>query len=252
MKIVVTGGAGFIGSNLAKHFEDLGHEVLVIDCFNSGERFSNGNFKAFGDYRNLLDFSGEIYCGDICDIKTLEKIADFAPHAIFHEAAISDTTVSEQDAIMRTNINAFVDIMNLAKKLGSKLVYASSGAVYGDAPSPQSIWASEKPKNAYGFSKFMMDKIASNHCTTNPSAHVVGLRYFNVYGKSEYFKGKTASMVLQFGLQMLKSGSARLFEGSDKICRDFVYIRDIVAANEAAQKVACIMQLLEKLEALRV
>ncbi|MCI6299434.1 MAG: NAD-dependent epimerase/dehydratase family protein, partial [Campylobacter sp.] len=121
-------------------------------------------------------------------------------------------------------------------KLGSKLVYASSGAVYGDAPSPQSIWASEKPKNAYGFSKFMMDKIASNHCATNPSAHVVGLRYFNVYGKSEYFKGKTASMVLQFGLQMLKSGSARLFEGSDKICRDFVYIRDIVGANEAALK----------------
>ena len=78
MKIVVTGGAGFIGSNLAKHFEDLGHEVLVIDCFNSGERFSNGNFKAFGDYRNLLDFSGEIYCGVICGTKTLEKIADFA------------------------------------------------------------------------------------------------------------------------------------------------------------------------------
>lgn len=234
MKIVVTGGAGFIGSNLAKYFASLGHEVMVVDCFNSGARFSNGNFKAFGHYKNLLDFDGYIHSGDICEGSTLEVIADFAPHAIYHEAAISDTTVSEQDAIMRTNINAFNDLLALSLKLGAKLIYASSGAVYGDAPSPQKIWHSEMPKNAYGFSKFMMDKISRKWCKEHSRARVVGLRYFNAYGGGEFFKGRTASMILQFGLQILKNGSARLFEGSDKICRDFVYVKDIISANALA------------------
>lgn len=234
MRVVVTGAAGFIGSNLARHFASLNHEVLAIDCFNSGEKFSNGNFKAFGSYQNLLDYGGDLLYGDICDEKIIKKIEHFAPHAIYHEAAISDTTVSEQNAIMMVNINAFKELLIAAKKIGAKLVYASSAAVYGDAKSPQKVWHSESPKNAYGFSKLMMDKIARNWCCEHKKASVVGLRYFNAYGAGEYYKGRTASMVLQFGLQLLQNGSAKLFEGSNQIYRDFVYIKDIIRANELA------------------
>lgn len=234
MKIVVTGAAGFIGSNLAKYFSALGHEVLAIDCFNSSAKFQNGHFKAFGDYRNLLDFDGDIYCGDICDDKTLKIIEAFAPNVIYHEAAISDTTVSEQDAIIKVNINTFKEFLILAKKIGAKLIYASSAAVYGNAKSPQKIWHSESPRNAYGFSKLMMDKIAQKWCLEHKKAAVVGLRYFNAYGNGEQFKGHTASMILQFGFQLLQNNTAKLFESSDKIFRDFVYIKDIIRANELA------------------
>lgn len=234
MKIVVTGAAGFIGSNLAKYFSALGHEVLGVDCFNSGAKFANGNFKAFGSYQNLLDYDGDLLCGDICDDKVIKKIAAFAPHAIYHEAAISDTTVAEQDAIMKVNIDAFKELLVVAKNTGAKLIYASSAAVYGNAASPQKIWHSESPRNAYGFSKLMMDKIAKKWTKEHKKAAVVGLRYFNAYGDGEFFKGRTASMILQFGLQLLQNGSAKLFENSDKIYRDFIYIKDIIRANELA------------------
>ena len=74
MRVAITGGAGFIGSNLAKHFEREGYEVLVVDCFRSDKKFSNGNLRSFGHFKNLLGFCGEIYCGDICESVTLEKI----------------------------------------------------------------------------------------------------------------------------------------------------------------------------------
>ena len=234
MKIVVTGAAGFIGSNLAKHFANCAHKVLGVDIFRDNKTFDNGNLRSFGHYKNLLDFSGDIYCGDICDASTLEKIADFAPDAIYHEAAISDTTVSEQSEIMRVNVNSFGALLNLSLKSGARLIYASSGATYGNSPSPQTVGKSENPLNAYGFSKLMMDKMAANFCSTNAGAKVVGLRYFNVYGGGEFYKNKTASMVLQFGLAMLKDGKVKLFEGSENIYRDFVYIKDIIRANELA------------------
>ena len=234
MKIIVTGAAGFIGSNLAKYFSALGHEVLGVDCFNSGAKFANGNFRAFGSYQNLLDYDGDLLCGDICDEKVIKKIAAFAPHVIYHEAAISDTTVAEQDAIMKVNIDAFKELLIVAKNTGAKLIYASSAAVYGNAASPQKVWCSESPRNAYGFSKLMMDKIATKWCKEHKKASVVGLRYFNAYGDGEFYKGRTASMILQFGLQLLQNGSARLFECSDKIYRDFIYIKDIIRANELA------------------
>ena len=88
MIILLTGAAVFIGSNLAKHFANCAHKVLGVDIFRDNKTFDNGNLRSFGHYKNLLDFSGDIYCGDICDASTLEKIADFAPDAIYHEAGI--------------------------------------------------------------------------------------------------------------------------------------------------------------------
>lgn len=235
MRVVITGGAGFIGSRLALHLQN-DHEVLVVDKMRSEERFSNGNLQSFGHFKNLLEFQGELYVGDICEGKTLQKIKEFKPDVIFHQAAISDTTVSNQNAILQTNLNSFYDFINLAVNLNAKLIYASSAAVYGDAPSPQRVGLSEAPKNPYAFSKLMMDKLAAQFYN---KVHIVGLRYFNVYGEGEFFKDKTASMVLQFGLQMLSGQKPRLFVGSDKIYRDFVYVKDVVDANLAALNAKC-------------
>ena len=232
MKIAITGGAGFIGSNLAKHFMEK-HEVLVVDCFRSDKTFSNGNLRSFGHFKNLLGFNGEIYCGDICDTATMQKIRSFRPNVIFHEAAISDTTVSEQDELLKVNLNSFYDLLEISRDTGAKLVYASSAATYGNAKAPQKVWECENPNNVYGFSKLMMDKMALKF-DEEFGTKTIGLRYFNVYGGGEFFKNKTASMVLGFGLQILKGNAPKLFEGSDKIFRDFIYVKDVINANELA------------------
>ncbi|OPA72183.1 ADP-glyceromanno-heptose 6-epimerase [Campylobacter pinnipediorum subsp. caledonicus] len=230
-KIVITGGAGFIGSALAHYFDEnfKDTEVLVVDKFRNNETFSNGNLKSFGHYKNLMGFKGEVFEGDINSKKTLEKIKKFKPDIIYHEAAISDTTVKEQDEIIRTNVNAFVDLLDICKDINSKMIYASSAATYGNAKSPQKVGECESPNNAYGFSKLSMDNISKTYL--KKGLQIVGLRYFNVYGKGEFFKNKTASMVLQFGLQILSGKAPCLFENSDKIRRDFVYIKDIIGAN---------------------
>ena len=232
MKIAITGGAGFIGSNLAKYFMDK-HEVLVVDSFRSNKTFSNGNLRSFGHFKNLLGFNGEIYCGDICKDSTMQKIRSFKPDVIFHEAAISDTTVSEQDELLEVNLNSFYDLLEISRDTGAKLIYASSAATYGNANAPQKVWECENPNNVYGFSKLMMDKMALKF-DKEFGTKTIGLRYFNVYGKGEFFKNKTASMVLGFGLQILKGNAPKLFVESDKIFRDFIYVKDIINANELA------------------
>lgn len=230
-RVVITGGAGFIGSNLALHFDENHSDiaVLVVDKFRNSETFSNGNLKSFGHFKNLLGFKGEIMQGDINCPKTLKALEEFAPDVIFHQAAISDTTVLEQDQMMRTNVDAFRDLLEICGRINAKMIYASSAATYGNAKSPQRVNECEAPNNVYGFSKLAMDNLGLKYAQMGLS--VVGLRYFNVYGKNEFFKGKTASMVLQFGLQILSGQNPRLFEGSGEIKRDFVYIKDILQAN---------------------
>jgi len=226
--ILITGGAGFIGSNLAYHFQERypKAKVVVFDKFRSQERFENGNLVSFGHFKNLLDFRGEVICGDINSPKDLERLEDFRFDYIFHQAAISDTTAQDQERVMRTNLNAFKDLLDLAKRHGAKMIYASSGAVYGKLPAPHKV-GQEAPANVYGYSKLAMDHLA----TSQKDVVAVGLRYFNVYGPREYFKQKTASMVLQFGLQLLRGERPRLFEGSEKIKRDFIYVEDVIQAN---------------------
>ncbi|WP_457599454.1 ADP-glyceromanno-heptose 6-epimerase [Hydrogenimonas sp.] len=229
--ILITGGAGFIGSNLAFWFQENFPEakVVIFDLFRTGETFSNGNLRSFGHYKNLKGFRGEIISGDITKKEDLARLEDFSFDYIFHEAAISDTTVSDQKIMIDTNLNAFKDLLKMAQRMGAAMIYASSGATYGNAPAPQTV-GREDPANIYGFSKLAMDHLAYDWMRRS-DLPIVGLRYFNVYGPREFFKNRTASMVLQFGHQILAGKNPRLFEGSDKILRDFIYIDDVIQAN---------------------
>ncbi|MDY0123297.1 ADP-glyceromanno-heptose 6-epimerase [Sulfurimonas sp.] len=230
--ILITGGAGFIGSNLAFYFQNNHPDakVVIVDSFRSGEKLSNGNLKSFGHFKNLIGFGGEIISGDINDKDLLLNLElNYKFDYIFHEAAISDTTALEQDLMVKTNVNAYKDLLELAIKHSANMIYASSAATYGNAASPQRV-GRETPQNVYGFSKLCMDNLSREYMQ-NCDISIVGLRYFNVYGPREYFKNTTASMVLQFGHQILSGKNPRLFEDSDKILRDFIYIEDIIQAN---------------------
>ena len=227
--ILITGGAGFIGSNLAFYFQNNYPEshVVIFDCFRSGALLSNGNLQSFGHYKNLVGFKGDVICGNINNKKDIETLSDFKFDYIFHQAAISDTRAYNQELVFQTNINSFYDFIKIAKKNNSTLIYASSAATYGSLPSPQKIGL-ESPENPYGYSKFAMDQIAYRF---RNDIQVIGLRYFNVYGNNEFYKEKTSSMVIQLGHQILNNKPPRLFKGSNKIFRDFIFIDDVIQAN---------------------
>ena len=231
-RILITGGAGFIGSSLAMTIQKRwpGAEVVVFDRFQDGKTFKNGNLISLGHWENLTKFRGEVIAGDINIKADLDRLEGYGFDYILHQAAISDTRADDQTLVMRTNVNAFRDLLDLARRCSARMIYASSAATYGPTPAPQMIGV-EKPDNVYAMSKLAMDNLAESYRRQYSSIRTVGLRYFNAYGDGEYFKGKTASMVLQLGLQLLDGRNPRLFEGSDKIFRDFVHINDIVEAN---------------------
>ncbi len=230
--ILITGGAGFIGSNIAFYFQKNYPDahIVIFDCFRNELRFSNGNLRSFGHYKNLIGFNGDIICGNINNKTDLAALDNYSFDFIFHQAAISDTRVYDQEIIMQTNINSFYTLLNKAKQDKAKLVYASSAATYGSQPSPQTV-GKEKPENPYGFSKLMMDGIANRYSKDNPDMTIVGLRFFNVYGPNEYYKSSTSSMVIQLGHQILNGKAPRLFQGSKNISRDFIYIDDVIQSN---------------------
>jgi len=230
--ILITGGAGFIGSSLAFYLQEnfANSKVIVFDCFRSDEIFPNGNLKSFGHYNNLIGFKGDVICGNINNQTDLALLSDYKFDYVFHQAAISDTRIYDQEIIMKTNVNSFYDLLAIAKKDEAVMVYASSAATYGNLPSPQTI-GKEYPENPYGFSKYIMDQIATRYSKENPDLTIVGLRFFNVYGPREYYKSNTSSMVIQLGHQILDGKIPRLFKGSDQIFRDFIYVDDVLQAN---------------------
>jgi ADP-L-glycero-D-manno-heptose 6-epimerase len=227
--ILITGGAGFIGSNLALYIQNNfpKSKIIVFDCFRNSKTFPNGNLMSFGHYQNLIDFKGEIICGNINNNADLSLLNSYSFDYIFHHAAISDTRIYDQEIVMKTNVNSFFDLLELTKKNQSTLVYASSAATYGNLPSPQTVGL-EKPENPYGYSKYIMDQMAKSFLNENSKLTIVGLRFFNVYGPREYFKGKTSSMVCQLGHQLLNGKAPKLFINSNQIYRDFIYIDDVI------------------------
>ena len=124
--ILITGGAGFIGSNLAFYFQENfpNSRVIIFDCFRSNEIFANGNLKSFGHYKNLIGFKGRVICGNINNQVDLALLSDYKFDYIFHQAAISDTRVYDQELVMQTNVNSFYDLLNkaLPRKYQKKIV----------------------------------------------------------------------------------------------------------------------------------
>ena len=218
-KYLVTGGAGFIGSNIAKTLEAQGHEVTVLDDFSK-----NGHFK------NLIGFKGDVITADLFEYMPTDMYFD----AIFHEAAITDTTVMDQKAMMEQNVEAFKNLLNFAAENEiKKVIYASSAATYGNGPVPNVETQPTHPENVYGFSKVIMDNVARQFAEDNNDMTIIGLRYFNVYGPGEYYKGKMASMVYQLYNQMKAGKRPRVFKYGEQQ-RDFVYVKDIVKINLCA------------------
>jgi len=225
-RILITGGAGFIGSNLAATLiKRPNTDVVIADDFSSG------------DWRNLIDVDCEVRAADCDDFDLLDDIADGKFTAVMHQAAITDTTVMDQRLMVEVNTNAFASILEASAKSGTRVVYASSAGTYGNSEAPNKIGSGEKPENIYGFSKLAMDRIAARWYEKHP-ASIVGLRYFNVYGPGEHHKNehegnKTASMILQMYERAKAGEQLRLFKHGEQM-RDFVYIRDVIAANLAA------------------
>ncbi len=220
MKILVTGGAGFVGSNIAMELQTQGHEVVVMDDFSSG------------NFNNLIGFKGDVISEDMYEFMPADQYFD----AIFHQAAITDTTIMDQKLMMEVNVEAFKNLLYFARENNiPKVIYASSAGTYGNGKCPMKESAKTKPENVYGFSKLIMDNVAMKFAKHNKDITIVGLRYFNVYGPGEYYKGKTASMMFQLYNQMVAGKRPKIFKHGEQE-RDFVYIKDVVKANMCAFK----------------
>lgn len=225
--IIVTGGAGFIGSNLVKGLNARGHDnILVVDHLTNGVK-----------YRNLVDCR----IADYLDRSTfLERLQQGAFHAesikaIFHQGACSSTTEWDGRYMMDNNYEYTKTLFHFCQNYEIPFIYASSAAVYGDDLSFKEELAYEGPLNVYGYSKFQFDQYLRRH-QDKLTSQVVGLRYFNVYGPREAHKGSMASVAYHLNNQIKQADALRLFEGCDGYTdgeqrRDFVYVGDVVDVN---------------------
>ena len=214
MNILVTGGAGFIGSNLALELQKYDNKVTIADNFFSGDR------------QNLKEFKGEIINKDLSEkIKTKQKF-----DVIFHQAAITDPRHDNDDETYNKNVKGFLNIINFAKKNNSKLIYASSGSIYGNTKTPMQENQEKQIFGAYANSKFEIDQIAEKEFN---NMHIVGLRYFNVFGPKESHKGRPASMIYHLRNQILKGENPKLFKSGEQK-RDHIYVDDVINVNMLA------------------
>lgn len=236
--ILITGGAGFIGSALAFYFQDNhpGANIYILDCFRNDETFPSGNLKSLGHFKNLIGFKGHVICENINNMQAMSALFEKIKFDyVFHQAAISDTTVLNQEIVMQTNHDSFLHLLELVRSQCGRMIYASSAGTYGNSPAPNCVGEGEIPENVYGFSKLCMDESVRSILKNNPNESIVGLRFFNVYGRREFYKGKTASMILQLSLQAMHNKKVRLFKHGEQK-RDFVYIEDVIQANVLAME----------------
>jgi len=222
-KILITGGAGFIGSNLALtlQWQFPNNEYFIIDDF------------LVGDFKNILGFNGEVLAEDISSMDLNKKFPN-GLDIIFHQGAITDTTIKDQNKMLKINVGGFMNVLNFCLEHKARLIYASSAAVYGQTKPPMIVGNNEEPANIYGYSKLVGDNIARKHFS---DISIIGLRYFNVYGPREKYKNKMASMIWQLYLQMKEGDRPRIFKNGEQK-RDHIYVKDVVKANILAMNCA--------------
>ncbi len=222
MNVWITGGAGFIGSALAKQLNTNGiKDIVIIDDLTNGEKFSNLKKIEYLEFLDIEDFLKKL------DTNSLDK-----PHCIFHQGAITDTMERNGKLMFKYNYTFSIKLFNWAIEKEIPFIYASSAAVYGLNETCMENNLYENPINIYGYSKLAFDSYVRKKIN-DLTSQVVGLRYFNVYGYGEEHKGKMSSSIFQFYNQYQKNKKIKLFgdylnfqKGTQ--CRDFIYIDDVV------------------------
>ena len=225
--IVVTGGAGFIGSNIVKGLNDRGiKDIIVVDDLTHGYKMHNLSDLDFTDYIDADEFLHYLTSN-----KSSDKIS-----AIFHEGACSSTDEWDGKYLMKNNFGYSRSLLEWSNENNTQFIYASSASVYGIGINGfKELRKCEHPINMYAFSKFQFDQYV-RASKKKIKTQVVGLRYFNVYGPRESFKGSQSSTAFHFHNQINKDGFLKLFKGTDGYAdgeqmRDFIYVKDCVKVN---------------------
>jgi ADP-L-glycero-D-manno-heptose 6-epimerase len=226
MAIMVTGAAGFIGSNLVKALNARGErDVIAVDSLAHADKVANLADLEIADFVDKLDLAERIGEGEF----------DASVKAVLHQGACSDTMETDGRYMMENNYEYSLGLMEWCHARRIPFIYASSASVYGAGKVFKESREHEAPLNVYGYSKFLFDQVVRRNLSTR-AAQVAGFRYFNVYGPREAHKGRMASVAFHFYNQYLAEGRVKLFEGSagygpGEQIRDFVSVEDIVRVN---------------------
>ena len=226
MYYIVTGAAGFIGSNLVKALNERGeNNVIAVDNLRHADKFKNLVDCEIADYLDKQDFLKKLQDG----------FFDGLVSAVLHQGACSDTMETDGRYMMENNYQYTLELLNYCQNEEVPFLYASSASVYGGGGEFKESREYESPLNVYAYSKFLFDQIVRRRWQKR-NAQVVGLRYFNVYGSREQHKGRMASVAYHFFNQYRAEGRVKLFEGCDGYAnggqlRDFVSIEDVVRVN---------------------
>ncbi len=230
MMYVVTGAAGFIGSNLVRALNARGiAEIVAVDNLARADKFKNLVDCEIADYIDKQEFIERLESGDF----------DGDIDAIFHEGACSDTMETDGRYMMENNYRYSLRLLNWCLDQEVPLLYASSGATYGASTIFRETREYEAPLNIYGYSKFLFDQIVRRRlaeCGGMPRAQIAGFRYFNVYGPREQHKGRMASVACHHFDEFRRDGRVKLFAASHSYTdgehkRDFVFVDDVVKVN---------------------
>jgi ADP-L-glycero-D-manno-heptose 6-epimerase len=225
MKIVVTGAAGMIGSNIVHGLNAIGiDDVIAVDDLTNGPKYRNLLGASISDYFDKGDFYTRFARGEFGKVD-----------AVLHEGACSDTMEHDGRFMLETNYRSSKTLLDACQAQGTRLLYASSAATYGGSASFREEPEFEQPLNVYGYSKLLFDNVV-RRMLAGATSQVVGFRYFNVYGAREQHKGRMASVAFHHFNQFREHGKVKLFGdyggyGPGQQSRDFVFVDDVVAVN---------------------
>jgi ADP-L-glycero-D-manno-heptose 6-epimerase len=225
LKVVVTGAAGMIGSNLVHGLNAIGiDDVIAVDDLTDGPKYRNLLGAKLSDYFDKSEFYGRFAKGEFGKVD-----------AVLHEGACSDTMEHNGRFMLDTNYRCSKDLLDACQAQGTRLLYASSAATYGGSASFREEPQFEQPLNVYGYSKLLFDNVV-RRMLPQATTQVAGFRYFNVYGPREQHKGRMASVAFHHFNQFQETGKVKLFGdyggyGPGEQSRDFVFVDDVVAVN---------------------